>query len=1109
LRTIPSHITTALAANDITANYIVLIAWEGVAASYPLFGIAAGSPSEFRLAYNEVTSFLTGDVADMIIKGSLGNISQEVPMISGGGQGVVSSFKLVLVNDDRDATNGRLSDVIETVEEMPLYHRDLKIYLILDTSGASAITDALLLWDGRVSGSKFDLLQYAISAKSARFTKHLVFPNQRIGQTATILTDAIVPSQNDSKTLPVVYGDFPKAIGYVDDIRTESTLRQRVNFTDATYPISTFLLIYIFGPNFGDGYIQLPTEISSPNLRQYNFWNTGEITFDKADAGDYAAEGNVYLKADADVTAAKDTDGTDGDNVFNGDLTTYALIPSVGAGQPTDTAQMKFTLPSYTIPESDARIEKLYIKVWVETDSGLMPVDLSATVKLYFLDDSGSRTMWNVLLATTGEDEKFDTYTTDNTGLEETDIAFSDTNVNAFLGSPTIGREIQIESDNDGTVTNPAIRIYALGVRIEWTQTIENTTFYADMEGVVDDVSGTITGTGSELLEKPQHIIRHIEEEFLASTINEDSGSLFSTDTVDTDKSRYYWEFAHQLVEEKKTNEIIKSLCQQSYISVFDDYQNEVKAFSLSWPQLVENNEFVSGGVDWSVGAGWSFSNGNAVAVAATGNLVTSNDIVGPLATYLVMFKIQNYTVGSVTPRLGTVSGTARSADGVFVEEITTGAGVSFTFNLLTSTFSGTIDWVRVVKQPTITIEKERIRYTKKGFPTTGQNAVVNSPISEIFTEYEVNFAWDTALDRFTENYFVKSGFTAVAATELNTTASVLSDPNGNETNSFSPSYTSGNTNAVSTDASVGSWSVKVDWVTDLFGNNYIIFSLPANLTAGNIYRLSFNYKGTVSSAIAKKCGVVNNSIIAAADYIDLLGSIIDDGVYRSYSVDVTTTIVNNGVMFWFEDAITGEVSYFDNVSLTDVTSPTGTVPAFTTNIPEIFPVGGIGTTGFAESSLIYFEACETAYTRFDSLTQKKVIDATWIQDKDVAIRLVQEMINFHTAQKKIVTIETRNDFKVGSSSYSLELEEGDVVFFDWEYIPARLVSGIDTRYFRLKKIDTILDDKNSLYQRMVFQEIGDVLLQDKFTEPEIITPSLDFSDSGNSQYLPLIGGKP
>lgn len=80
----------------------------------------------------------------------------------------------------------------------------------------------------------------------------------------------------------------------------------------------------------------------------------------------------------------------------------------------------------------------------------------------------------------------------------------------------------------------------------------------------------------------------------------------------------------------------------------------------------------------WTAGAGWTITSGVAVHAAAGGTANLSLDTAtsnpnDPLIVnqyYAVVFTIAGRTAGTVTPKIGTTAGTARSTSGTYIEII-------------------------------------------------------------------------------------------------------------------------------------------------------------------------------------------------------------------------------------------------------------------------------------------------------------------------------------------------------------------------------------------------------------------------------------------------------
>ena len=98
----------------------------------------------------------------------------------------------------------------------------------------------------------------------------------------------------------------------------------------------------------------------------------------------------------------------------------------------------------------------------------------------------------------------------------------------------------------------------------------------------------------------------------------------------------------------------------------------------------------------WSLGTGWSISDGKAVAVAtsSSGFSITQNNVLTAGVPHEITFTVSERTAGNVRFRADAVSGTTRSADGTYTEIITP-AGHQFAIQGLDS-FVGKIDNVSV-----------------------------------------------------------------------------------------------------------------------------------------------------------------------------------------------------------------------------------------------------------------------------------------------------------------------------------------------------------------------------------------------------------------------------
>lgn len=100
---------------------------------------------------------------------------------------------------------------------------------------------------------------------------------------------------------------------------------------------------------------------------------------------------------------------------------------------------------------------------------------------------------------------------------------------------------------------------------------------------------------------------------------------------------------------------------------IFDD--GITLSAGVVYPDLVVNGTFDTN-TDWTKGTGWSISGGSANhSTNGIGNLSQSITII-PGQTYRVTYRVLNYTSGTVTPTLGGVELTPRTAAGTYMEVI-------------------------------------------------------------------------------------------------------------------------------------------------------------------------------------------------------------------------------------------------------------------------------------------------------------------------------------------------------------------------------------------------------------------------------------------------------
>lgn len=117
--------------------------------------------------------------------------------------------------------------------------------------------------------------------------------------------------------------------------------------------------------------------------------------------------------------------------------------------------------------------------------------------------------------------------------------------------------------------------------------------------------------------------------------------------------------------------------------------------------QVITNGTFGADS-DWTKGTGWSIGSGVATKSAGTASLLSQPVTVVEGQRYILRYVLTR-SAGSITPQLSggsTVSGTARSAAGTYIEILTAVAGnTTFEFSADAS-FAGTVDNVTLLAIP-------------------------------------------------------------------------------------------------------------------------------------------------------------------------------------------------------------------------------------------------------------------------------------------------------------------------------------------------------------------------------------------------------------------------
>jgi hypothetical protein len=103
---------------------------------------------------------------------------------------------------------------------------------------------------------------------------------------------------------------------------------------------------------------------------------------------------------------------------------------------------------------------------------------------------------------------------------------------------------------------------------------LEPKELFTTAQGLPDDISGTVTGTPSALIENPSHVIESLCRTELRMSASKINTSLFDTAAIDLPD----WKFAFQLLNQQSAFDLLNRLGVQSKLSLSWDYANKIAA---------------------------------------------------------------------------------------------------------------------------------------------------------------------------------------------------------------------------------------------------------------------------------------------------------------------------------------------------------------------------------------------------------------------------------------------------------------------------------------------------------------------------------------------------
>lgn len=116
---------------------------------------------------------------------------------------------------------------------------------------------------------------------------------------------------------------------------------------------------------------------------------------------------------------------------------------------------------------------------------------------------------------------------------------------------------------------------------------------------------------------------------------------------------------------------------------------------------MPSNGTFTGNATGWTLGSGWAYGtnavSGTTASTALSQLSATMNANIRSGRSYSLTFTVSSRSAGSVTPSIGSVTGTARSADGTYTETIVAAAN-NAALSITGAGFTGTIDNVILVE---------------------------------------------------------------------------------------------------------------------------------------------------------------------------------------------------------------------------------------------------------------------------------------------------------------------------------------------------------------------------------------------------------------------------
>lgn len=203
-------------------------------------------------------------------------------------------------------------------------------------------------------------------------------------------------------------------------------------------------------------------------------------------------------------------------------------------------------------------------------------------------------------------------------------------------------------------------------------------------------------------------IIPHVQEDYKLAlypdqdSADADSGAIWTVNNIKISEEAGS-SFVQSFSGDGTTTQFILS-------SNLGNDENTIMVFADKKFQEYSTNGTFDTDSDWTKGTGWSIGSGVATATGAISTDLTQTSAKELLSghSYTITYTVTR-SAGSITPKIGGTSGTARAASGTYTETIIAGSTQEITFS--GSGFTGTVDSVAV--HPTTISRREILNPTE------------------------------------------------------------------------------------------------------------------------------------------------------------------------------------------------------------------------------------------------------------------------------------------------------------------------------------------------------------------------------------------------------------